>query len=86
MEKEVVSRPTAAAVVGEFGGLSESAIWALIKLFQAGQIDVMTFMLVRIWLQLATANRSAPPALWRSTLDHWAEIVGDAEGREIASN
>jgi hypothetical protein len=83
LEKEVASRPAAAAVVGEFGGMSESAIWALIKLFQAGQIDVMTFLLVRVWLQLAAANRSAPPALWRATLDHWAVIVGDAEGRLV---
>jgi hypothetical protein len=84
LEKEVASRPpSSSAVVGEFGGLSESGIWALIKLYQAGRIDVMTFLLVRVWLQIAAAKRSAPPALWRATLEHWAVIVGDAEGRLV---
>ena len=80
--REVASKPPPApAVAGEFGGLSESAIWALIKLYQAGQLDVMTFLLVRVWRQIAAADRSPPPALWRATLNHWAAIVGDAEGR-----
>ena len=80
LEKEVASRPPPSpTAAGEFGGLSESAVWALIKLYQAGQMDVMTFLLVRVWLQIAAAGRSAPPALWRATLDHWAAIVGDGK-------
>ena len=80
LEKEVTSRPPLAPGARDFGGLPESAIWALIKRYQAGRINVMTFLLVRVWLQVAAADRSAPPALWRATLDHWAAIVGDAEG------
>lgn len=81
LEREVVSTPPQVpATDGPFGGLSEAAIWALIKLYQAGHINVLTFLLVRVWRQLAAANQPPPPALWRATLDHWATLVDDGDG------
>lgn len=82
LQREVASKPPPVpSNDGPFGGLSESAVWALIKHYQAGRINVMTFMLVRVWRQLAAADRHPPPAVWRATLEHWAAIVGDGDGR-----
>ncbi len=82
LEGEVASTPPAVpATDGPFGGLSEAAVWVLIKLYQAGRINVLTFLLVRVWRQLAGANRPPPPALWRATLDHWAALVSEGDGR-----
>lgn len=84
LEREVASQPPRApATDGPFGGLSEAAIWALIKQYQAGRINILTFLLVRVWRQLAAANRVPPPAVWRATLDHWAALVGDGDGHLI---
>lgn len=66
---------------GPFGGLSEAAIWSLIQQLQVGRIDIMTFILVRIWRQLAAQSRPAPAALWRATLEHWREIVSSPDDR-----
>lgn len=84
LANEVASNPPAVpATDGPYGGLSEAAIWALIKQYQAGRINVMTFLLVRVWRQLAAANRKPPPAVWRATLEHWAAIVAGSDGALI---
>lgn len=72
---------------GPFGGLSESAIWRLIQQLQAGRIDIMAFILVRMWRQLAVENRAPPAALWRATLEHWHGIASapdDRAARDVA--
>jgi hypothetical protein len=84
LEREVASRPPPVpATDGPFGGLSEPAVWALIKQYQAGRINILTFLLVRVWRQLQAAGRTPPPALWRATLDHWAALVADGGGRRL---
>lgn len=81
LEREVVSQPPQVpSTDGPYGGLSEAAVWALIQLYQAGRINVLTFLLVRVWRQLAAENRPPPPALWRATLEHWAALIGEGDG------
>lgn len=84
LESEVASRsPEVPAENGPYGGLSEAAVWALLKQYQAGRINILTFLLVRVWRQLAEAGRPAPPALWQATLDHWAALINDPSGRRL---
>lgn len=71
---EVASRPDPAAP-GPYGGLSETALWALLHELQAGGIDVRAFVLVRLWRKLADGDRLPPPALWRVTLEYWRDIA-----------
>ena len=81
LQAEVTSvPPRKAATNGRHGGLSAAAIWALIRQYQTKGVDVMTFLLVPVWRQMAAEKRRVPPALWRATLDHWAAIVGDGNG------
>jgi len=69
---------------GPYGGLSEASILALIKLYQGGGMDVMTFLLVRLWTRLAASGRADVPAgLLDAIASHWMAIASDPSGRLV---
>jgi len=69
---------------GPHGGLSEMRILALIKGYQAGSLDVMAFVLVRLWRRLLGSGRKDVPfALQVATARYWAALVGDGTGRLV---
>lgn len=82
LEQEVRSQPPSTMPSGgPHGGLSAAEVVALIQRERVSRTDVMSLLLVRMWRNFVRTNRPAPPALWRATLDHWAAIVADGEGR-----
>jgi hypothetical protein len=67
---------------GRFGGLTETEVLSLIKRYQAGRNDGRIFLLVRCWLRfLGNTGAAVPVALWRPTLQLWAELISDKHGR-----
>jgi hypothetical protein len=71
-----------AAAGGPHGGLSEMEVLALIKGYQAGPLDVMAFVLVRLWRRFAgSGRREIPFALQAATARYWAALAGDSAGR-----
>jgi len=73
---------TKAAADGPHGGLSEMEILALIKGYQAGSLDVMAFVLVRLWRRfLGFGRKEVPFALRAATDRYWAALAGDRTGR-----
>jgi hypothetical protein len=57
-------------------------ILALIKGYQAGSLDVMAFVLIRLWRRLAGPGRlEAPFALQAATARYWAALASDRSGR-----
>jgi hypothetical protein len=57
-------------------------ILALIKGYQAGSLDVMAFVLVRLWRRFASSGRRELPfALQAATARYWAALAGDRSGR-----
>jgi hypothetical protein len=57
-------------------------ILALIKGYQAGSLDVMAFVLVRLWRRFANAgSREIPFVLQAATMRYWATLASDRSGR-----
>ncbi len=66
---------------GPHGGLSEARILALIKRYQGGGMDTMTFLLVRLWTRLAAAGRTDVPAAFLEAITaHWTAVASDPSG------
>lgn len=69
---------------GAHGGLSEMRVLALIKGYQAGSLDVMAFVLVRLWRRLLGSGRKEVPlALQAATARYWAALASDGTGRLV---
>jgi len=69
-------------LVGPHGGLSEMEILALIKGYQAGSLDVMAFVLVRLWRRFVGPGRQeAPVALQTATARYWDALASDRSGK-----
>ena len=67
---------------GPYGGLSEARVLALIKRYQGSGMDVMTFLLVRLWTRLAAAGRTDVPAAFIDAITgHWTALATDTSGR-----
>jgi hypothetical protein len=67
---------------GSHGGLSEMEILALIKGYQAGSLDVLAFVLVRLWRRfLGSGRKEVPFALQAATARYWAALASDRTGR-----
>jgi hypothetical protein len=67
---------------GSHGGLSEMQILALIKGYQAGSLDVMAFVLIRLWRRfLGTGGRDVPVTLQAATAKYWTALASDNTGR-----
>lgn len=67
---------------GPHGGLSEARILALIKRYQGGGMDVMTFFLVRLWTRLtASGHKDIPAGLLDAITGHWTAVASDPSGR-----
>ena len=74
--------PRQTAGKGPHGGLSEARILALIKRYQGGGMDTMTFLLVRLWTRLAASGRTDVPAAFIDAITgHWAAVASDHSGR-----
>ena len=66
---------------GPYGGLSEARILALIKRYQGGGMDTMTFLLVRLWTRLAASGRTDVPASFVDAITgHWTALASDPSG------
>jgi hypothetical protein len=77
--------PRQAGGKGPFGGLSEARILALIKRYQGGGMDVMTFLLVRLWTRLAASGRTGVPAGFLDAITaHWTALASDPSGRLVS--
>jgi hypothetical protein len=73
---------TGAASGGPHGGLSEMEILALIKGYQAGSLDVMAFVLIRLWRRfLGSGRREVPFALRAATVRFWTALASDRTGQ-----
>ena len=67
---------------GIHGGLSEMEVLALIKGYQAGSLDVLAFVLVRLWRRfLGSGRKEVPFALQAATARYWAALASDRTGR-----
>jgi len=83
MTKTILSEPPRQARgKGLHGGLSEAHILALIKRYQGGGMDAMTFLLVRLWTRLAAAGHKDVPVGFLSAItEHWTAVASDPSGR-----
>jgi len=83
MTRMVLSEPPRpAAGTGPYGGLTEACLLALIKRYQGGGMDVLTFLLVRLWTRLAAAGHKDVPAGFLDAIaTHWTAVASDPSGR-----
>ena len=81
--EKVFSKPPRQIVgKGLHGGLSEAQILALIKHYQGGGMDVMTFLLVRLWTRLEASGRTDIPAGFLDAITtHWTAVASDPSER-----
>jgi hypothetical protein len=63
-----------------YGGLTWSEVESLIRYYQAGKLDLGTFLLLGEWRQ-ADAAAPVPPRLAAATVDWFKTIVGGGETR-----
>jgi hypothetical protein len=76
--------PHQAGGKGPHGGLSEARILALVKRYQGGGMDAMTFLLVRLWTRLAASGRTDVPAGFLDAITaHWTALASDPSGRLV---
>jgi len=83
--EKVFSKPPRQIVgKGPHGGLSEAQILALIKRYQGGGMDVMTFLLVRLWTRLAASgHKDIPVGFLDAITGHWTAVASDPSGRLV---
>lgn len=83
MTRKILSEaPRPARGKGPYGGLSEARILALIKHYQGGGMDVMTFLLVRLWTRLvASGHKDVPAGFLDAITGHWTAVASDPSGR-----
>ena len=85
MTQKILSEPPRpAGGKGPYGGLSEARILALIKRYQGGGMDVMTFLLVRLWTRLAASgHKDIPVGFLDAITGHWTAVASDPSGRLV---
>jgi hypothetical protein len=72
---------TSASQERPYGGLSKTRILALIIQYQYEQLDLKTFLLVRVWMRfIATGKTEYPVSLVRVTVKHWKSMIGEPSG------
>ena len=76
----VYSTPT----LGPHGGLSEMQVLALIKGYQAGSLDVTTFVLARLWRRFLRSDpKGVPLTLQLASAKRWGELANDDSGQMV---
>ena len=70
--------------LGPHGGLSEVRVLALIKGYQAGSLDVTTFVLARLWRRFLRSDpKGVPLTLQLASAKRWGELANDDSGQMV---